>query len=195
MPAESAKQMEISPRILLPHSVKYQSHFAGSTAKGSQWGGQGPGSPRTGPQPRLWTVDNFIKPFIDAKYFLLVPPSHLRSQCLFSAVHTFPTGHLLPSKRVSKPSVLNCAALLPAPHSAPLTIRFQMTSGIRDTTGAFHDCRVSGGTAQPARPQDMSHPRNSGPHFSLLPEGHLHLPLQRFLRVWPCGQGQKLGSG
>lgn len=53
MRMESAKQMENSPRILLPSSVKYQSHFAGSTAKESQWGARDRAVPRLGHSPAL----------------------------------------------------------------------------------------------------------------------------------------------
>jgi len=81
-----------------------------------------------------------------------------------------------------------------------------MTSGIRDATGAFYDCIFSGGTAQPATPEDRSHPRNCGPSFSLLPERHLHLPLQHFLKslalrprtetgVWMKGAAAGLACG
>lgn len=50
---ESAKPMESSPRILLPLSMKYQSHFAGSTAKESQWGDGDQAVPRLSHGPAL----------------------------------------------------------------------------------------------------------------------------------------------
>lgn len=83
---KSAKQVESSPTLVCEIPVSFcQGKSVGVG------GGKEPGSTRTGPRPHPWTGDNFIKPFIDAKYFLLVLPSHLRSWCLL-AVQTLRQG-------------------------------------------------------------------------------------------------------
>lgn len=122
-------------------------------------------------------------------HFLHVLSSCLLSLCLFSAVQTFTQGICCLLKGLPKPSALNCPGLLLSPRPASLTIQFQVTTGIRDYTGAFCDC-TSQWRHRPAC-DAVSHLGNSWPSSSLLPDRHVDLPLQRLLRVWPGVQEQQ----
>lgn len=121
---ENTRQVGSSPRIHI--SVHLQCYLR------EQLKLQRACSPQTKPQPPR-TVDTFTKPSVDGEHFLHVHSSHLLPRLSSSSIQI---GYLWPFKGLPKPSALNCLGLLLSPCPAPLTIRFQVTSGTRDYTGA-----------------------------------------------------------